>query len=72
MKRVRVPRAMLLVMRVVCKQEGDDHGSNSDGYKCGGRAMAMRVIAMAMVTMWAMVTSTRLVGNKEGKGKGSM
>jgi hypothetical protein len=30
----------------------------------------MRALAMATVTMWAMVTATRLAGNKEGKGKG--
>jgi hypothetical protein len=29
-----------------------------------------RAAAMAMATMWVMATVTRLVGNKEGKGKG--
>ncbi len=32
--------------------------------------MAMRALATAMVAMWAMAMTTRLAGNKEGKGKG--
>ncbi len=33
--------------------------------------MVMRAVAMAMVTMWAMATATRLAGNKEEKAEGS-
>jgi hypothetical protein len=60
---------------------GSHHGewqvSNSNdgnGNKDGGRMTATRATApaMAMATIWAIATATRLVGDKEGKGKGGV
>ncbi len=51
-------------MKVSCNKEGGGNGSKSDGNK-GGRQ------ATAMATTWAMATETRLVGDEEGKCKGS-
>jgi hypothetical protein len=49
--------------------EGDGNNGKSDDDEGGGRAMATRAMATAMVTMWAMAMARRLVGNKEAKGK---
>jgi hypothetical protein len=48
--------------KVSCNKEGGGDGSKSDGDEGGEQAMAM---------MWAMATETSLVGDKEGKWKGS-
>jgi hypothetical protein len=46
--------------------------SNKGNDKEGGRqAMATRVTAMQMATMWAMAMAARLAGDNKGKGKGS-
>ncbi len=47
--------------------------SNSNKGNCnkdGGQRTVTRVVAMAMPTMRAMATATRLAGNDERKGKG--
>jgi len=62
---------------------GNDDGgkSDGDGDKVGGQATASngkggrqltatRAMAIVTATTWVMVTVTRLVGNKEGKGEG--
>ncbi len=46
--------------KVSCNEEGGGDGGKSNGGKGGGRAMAT-------ATTWAMVTETRLAGNKRGK-----
>ncbi len=64
---------MALATRVACNDEGNDgNRGKSNGDEGGGRATAMRAMAMAtaMVPTWAMVTAMRLAGDKEGKGKG--
>ncbi len=48
--------------------------SNSNKSNCnkGGRQTTMtRAAVTATATMWAMAMATRLVDNKEGKGKGN-
>jgi hypothetical protein len=49
--------------KVSCNEEGGGDGGKSDGNK-GGRG------ATTMTTTWALVTATRLAGDKEGKCKG--
>ncbi len=56
--------------RVACNKEGNGNGGKSNGKKGGRQEIAMRVMATAMLTTWAMVTVTKLVCNKEGKSKG--
>jgi hypothetical protein len=47
------------------------NSNNGNGDEGGGRVTATRATATASATMWAMVMATRLVGDEEGKGKGS-
>jgi hypothetical protein len=49
---------------VSCNKEGGGDGGKSDSNEGGGRAMAT-------ATTWAMATAMRLVGDEEGKCKGS-
>jgi hypothetical protein len=65
--RVRVARAMVLVMRVACKEDSNGNGGKSDGNKGGEQAMATRAMAMATAMPRAMTMVTRLVGDK-GQG----
>ena len=55
--------ATVMATKVSCTEEGGGNGGTSNGSKGCGQATAM-------VTMWAMVTATRQVGDKEGKGEG--
>ncbi len=56
--------AGVMATKVLCNEKGGGNGGKSDGDKGGGQAMGT-------VTTWAMAMATRLVGNKEGKCKGS-
>ncbi len=65
-KRARgMKRAMALVTRVECNEE-----RNVGGKSDGKRLMMTRVMATVTATTWLMVTVTRLVGDKGGKGEG--
>jgi hypothetical protein len=50
------------------------NSNKGDGNEGGEQVAAMRATAtataMVVVAMWAMAMATRLVGNKESKGKG--
>ncbi len=59
-------RAIALAAWAACNKEDDGNSNEGNGNKGGRQVMATR----AMATMWAMATGMRLIGNKEGKGKG--
>jgi hypothetical protein len=63
---------MVLAMSMACNEEGNFDNNEGNGDECGGRVTATRVMAMATVTAptWAMVTTMRLAGDKNSKGKG--
>jgi hypothetical protein len=61
---------MVTATRVACNKDGNVGCGKSTGDEGGGQATAMRELAAMMSTTWVMVTCTRLVGNKEEKGKG--
>jgi hypothetical protein len=61
---------MALATRVACNKEGNGDSNEGNEDKGGKRAMVMRAMAMATAMTWVMATAMRLVGDKEGKGKG--
>jgi hypothetical protein len=62
---------MEMATRGACNEEGNVDSGKSIDNEGGKQATETREMATVMFTMWAMATSTRLVGNKEGKGTGS-
>jgi hypothetical protein len=60
MKMVKAARAMALLTRVACDEEGNGDGGKSNGNKGGGGATAMR----------AMVTESEQQSTSDGINKG--
>jgi hypothetical protein len=59
---------MASATRMACSKESDGNSGKSDGNEGGGLATAMRAMARARATTWAMATASRQVDDKEGNG----